>query len=433
MTTIAQVAQALQELLGARATELERTSGFVQRTSKLTGSAFLQTLVFGWLANPEATLEELSQVAVLLGVAITSQGLDQRFTPQAAEFLKQVLAAAVQAVVASEPMALPVLQRFAGVYLLDGTTVTLPEALAEVWDGGGCPAALKVQVGLEMRTGQLLGPLLQAARDQDRTTPLQEAELPVGALRLADLGYFDLQRLQSLSVQRAFWLTRLQAGTLVFTPDGQRQDLLALLEAQRSNTVDLSVEVGVKQRLSCRLIAQRVPAEVAEERRRKLRAAARHKGQTVSQQRLRLAGWTYYITNVPVELLSPAEALVLARVRWQIELLFKLWKSQGCIDHWRSAKPWRILCEVYAKLVAVLVQHWTLLLGCWMRVDHSLWKAARTIRHLALYLAAHFAEPLACEDALRTLARVLAAGCRINKRKTKPHTYQLLIALCEEA
>jgi hypothetical protein len=44
---------------------------------------FNQTLVFGFLANPQATLEELTQTAATLGVEISPQALDQRFTAAA--------------------------------------------------------------------------------------------------------------------------------------------------------------------------------------------------------------------------------------------------------------------------------------------------------------------------------------------------------------
>jgi IS4 transposase len=71
----------------------------------------------------------------------------------------------------------------------------------------------------------------------------------------------------------------------------------------------------------------------------------------VSAARLRLADWTILLTNVPPELPSVEEALVLARCRWQIELLWKLWKQHGKIDTWCSEKPYRILTEIYAKLL----------------------------------------------------------------------------------
>ena len=65
----------------------------------------MQTLVFGWLNNPEATLEELCQT-VALGIQITSQGLGNRFTPQESDCLGKMLEAAVGTVITNEPVAI---------------------------------------------------------------------------------------------------------------------------------------------------------------------------------------------------------------------------------------------------------------------------------------------------------------------------------------
>ncbi len=48
---------------------------------------------------------------------------------------------------------------------------------------------------------------------------------------------------------------------------------------------------------------------------------------------------------------------MLVRCRWQIELLWKLWKAHGKLDTWRSYKPKRILTEIYAKLLGLLITH----------------------------------------------------------------------------
>ena len=71
------------------------------------------------------------------------------------------------------------------------------------------------------------------------------------------------------------------------------------------------------------------------------------------------------LTNAPIELLSFSECFLLYGVRWQIELLFKLWKSHGKLGHSNSKNKWRILCELYCKLLAVMVQHWIFLTGLW--------------------------------------------------------------------
>jgi hypothetical protein len=313
----------------------------------------------------------------------------------------------------------------------------LPDALAEVWQGcGGSPphqtaAALKLQVRLDLRTGHLAGPQLQDGRASahDAARP---SVLPAGSLRLADLGYWSLDELEMLDTQQVFWLSRLHASTVVRDATGQRHDVLALLEAQQSATVDLPIRLGVVHRLPARLLAVKVPQEIADQRRRKLKAPARRKGQMVSAVRLALADWTIFVPNVPPDMLTVQEALILARTRWQSELLFKLWKSQGRSDASRSAKPWRVLCEVYAKLLAMVVQHWLFLVSCWRYPDRSLSKAAQPVRKHAFHLASTFGEAGHLQRTLPVIQRCLTAGCRMKRRKKAPNTYQLLLDLTHD-
>ncbi len=437
MTSIAHVAQALRTVLTRDATRAARTTRFVRRRSKLSGAKFVQTLVFGWLANPAATYEELAQTAATLGVRISPQGLEQRFSAAAAQCLERVVQAAVRQVITAAPGAIPLLERFTAVYLDDSTQIPLPAGLTAVWPGGGKgpraaaqPAALKLQVRLDWKRGQLQGPFLQAGRCGDRTSPTQQTSMPAGSLRLADLGYFALDVLQAITTQQAYWLTRLMAGTQVFDGQGQALELPTWLAAQAPAVVDTPVTLGVHHRLPARLLATRVPLAVANQRRRALHADARRRGQAVSQARLRLADWTLLVTNVPAECLSVHEALVMARVRWQIELVFKLWKSAGHLARSRSTQPWRVLCEVYAKLVGVLLQHWMLVTSLWAYPDRSAWKAAQTLRKHAWHVAVAFrAGRTALTAALHVVQRTLVAGCRLNKRKKGPATFQLLLAV----
>ena len=432
MNTVSQVAEAMSTVLNATSDAAGDQSGFVRRRSKLTGARFVQTLVFGWLKNPQASLEELTQTTAVLGVRVSPQALDQRFGPKAAAMLEQVLNAAVTQVIAAQPVAIPLLQRFGSVVLLDSSTVVLPDALAHIWSGNGSrtgqgSAALKFQVRLDLCTGALSGPLLQAGRCHDRTSPLQDAPLPPGSLRLADLGYFSLDLLRNMAHQGVFFLSRLQVQTLVFAQDGKGLDLPKVLRAQTSEPIDLGVCIGNKHQLPVRLLAAPVEPGVAQERRRKLKLEARRRCQPVSKKRLALADWTILVTNAPPELLSVEEALVLARARWQIELLFKLWKQHGQIDEWRTQKPWRILCEVYAKMLAMLIQHWLLLVSCWTYPDRSLVKGAQTVRSYVLMLASAMAGFIQMTAVLEVLRRTLCSGCRMNSRRRKPNTYQLLL------
>src|SRR5215469_3038122 len=220
MTTVPQLAQTLQTVFTTTADAAARTTGFVQRRSKLTGAAFVQALVFGWLANPHATIEALAQAAAAVGVAISPQGLDQRCTEAAATFLEEVLSAAVQAVVAADPVAIPLLRRFTAVVLPDCSTLVLPEALALWWPGCGgttsthTAAALKLGVRFDLCTGTLQGPLLVDGRTHESSTLVQTDPLPPGALRIAELGFFDLGVFADVAARGAYWLSRLHLPTM---------------------------------------------------------------------------------------------------------------------------------------------------------------------------------------------------------------------------
>jgi hypothetical protein len=398
----------------------------------------VQTLVFTYLADPDATLDQLTQTAAGLGVEISAAGLTQRFTQAAATFLQRVLAVAVQRVLAADPLAIPLLTQFAGVYLEDSTTIALPSALHELWRGCGNAtdhdaAALKLTLRVELLSGQVVGLALQDGRVHDRRAAHPVTSLPAASLYLADLGFFSLERLHQIAQQQAFFLSRLQAQTTVFTADGQRWDDLPLLLTTQGDQVDLPVTVGVRRRLPVRLIAVRAPQEAVDQRRRRLREEARRRGQMVSARQLALAAWTIFITNAPAERLALAAVWVVARARWQIELLFKLWKSHGRIDESRSGKRWRVICDVYAKLLAMVIQHWVVLIDLWGYPDRSLVKAAQTIQKYAVQLASGLWSQQRTRETLATIARCLTAGCRKNPRRKHPNTYQLLLALSEHA
>lgn len=106
----------MREGLTTTAATAAKATRFVQRTSSLGGATFSQTLVFGFLGHPRASLEALTQMAATLGVPITPQALDQRFTPAAASCLEQGLRAAIPRRIAADAVAMPLLERCTAVW-----------------------------------------------------------------------------------------------------------------------------------------------------------------------------------------------------------------------------------------------------------------------------------------------------------------------------
>jgi hypothetical protein len=268
---------------------------------------------------------------------------------------------------------------------------------------------------------------LHDGRESDRNATLDH-DLPAGAVRIVDLGYWELAALAALAQRGVYWLSRAHATTDIQTSDGRWWSLLELLQEQGHGPLDLAVRLGATAQVPARLLAMPVPEEIAAERRRRLIAEARDAGEPVSQLRLALARWAIYVTTIPPELLTLDEALILGRARWQIELLFKLWKSHGQIDLVRDVNPWRVLCELYGRLLSQIVQHWLFLISCWDDPARSLTKAAQTVRTHWICLATTIGHTAQLITAITTLARCIAAGCRMNPRKKKPNLYQRFLA-----
>jgi Transposase DDE domain. len=200
-----------------------------------------------------------------------------------------------------------------------------------------------------------------------------------------------------------YFVYRYKVGTAVFTETGEPLDLLQWL-AQVETVGDCRVWLGAQARVPVRVVAFRLSEASVNRARRRLYAYAGKKDGKPSQRALALADWVVLITHVPEELLSARAVWVLARVRWQVEIVFRVWTSCFRIDECRSRKVWRVLCELYAKLMGVVLWHWLLLVyrgGVW---DRSLYKASCAFRRLSTVLCVC----LRCGGRLRSLLGCLS-------------------------
>jgi hypothetical protein len=431
MRIVKRVAAAVQTVFTSLSREVGQSSGVIKRQRKFDASTLAQTLVFGFLQNPRAKDEDLARMAAVCGVPVTPQAIEQRFTWVLGRFLRELLEATVKEVIKAPPVLIPLLKKFNGVYVHDSSTIALPQEMAEHFPGcggDGSSAALKVQTRIELTAGQLSYIGFEPGRSPDQGSAIQEAQLPEGSLRLADLGYFALPTLVLLARMRVNWISRIQSSIAVFDAKGQPLDLQGWLQTNATHgPVEREVQLGVAERLTCRLIGFAAPPEIVARRRQQLYKDAARKGRVPSVERLAWCQWTVFVTNVPASILSAKEIIVLYRARWQIELLFKLWKSHGLVAALTSHKPARQAAEVFARLLAVIIQHWLLLASVWSYPDRSLVKAVAGIRAFVATVAASLKCKTRLIQILEMIGTSLVKTARMNKRKRKPNSYQLLL------
>jgi hypothetical protein len=429
--SVQSLAAALQTLLTDVAEEAAKASGFIRRRRKITGAGFVQSLVLGGMADPEAKLEDL---AAPLGV--TDQSLQERFNDKAVDCLCRVLTAAMGYLFEARPETIPLLRRFTAVAIDDSTTVALPAALAGEYpgcggsDGDAGRAGLKVLARLEAIAGRLELSEPEPAKASDRALLAASPPLPTGSLRLADLGFFDLERMAADTAAGVSWISRAPARLLVRRGDEPGRNLPEWLRRQGSDRIDTIVTVGGRTRLTCRLVAVRAPEEVVKRRLENLEKKQRKKGRKVSEAQRMLCEWTVMLTDLlDAERFTAEQLWILYRVRWQVELLFKRWKSGGGLGRSRGRKGPRVLCESLAKLLAALIKHWgTLLRGGPLCVVSAVRAAARV-----KWWASRLAEAIgsgALGAVERVLERLKADLDRLPKRpkRARKTTRQTLFA-----
>lgn len=422
----------LQMLLGEIGDLLGEASGFVQRQSKIGGNELIQILTLGCLENGSASLEGFCQVAQDLEIDISAPGLHQRLSMEAVELLRQVCQLWMGRTGASTEQGRAILRQFEAVHIVDSSRIQLPKSLAEDFPGSRNGATMKVQLVYEYHSGRIEALDLEGGRSPDQNCDLPQDLSEAGDLVLFDLGYFSQDRFAELEDAGVYFLSRLQSQVGLYEHDEPQHkvDLLDWLNhlPETLSAGEWDFRMGSRNKVPVRVVYYRLPQKVAQERRRKAKQQAKKNGTTCTQETLDRLDWLLFVTNLPDRLLTIEQVAILYRLRWQIEILFKVWKQEmdwGTMGQWRLA---RVLCQFYARCLALMLFH-RLLEKYQADFDWELsWqKALRTLKRKAQVLIeivrSHFR---GCLRFLKRLDSDFRRFARKTKRRKSLSTYALL-------
>jgi len=180
-----------------------------------------------------------------------------------------------------------------------------------------------------------------------------------GQLAVGDRGYSHPPGIGWVAMHGADVLVRVNRQALpLYDSAGERIDLMEWLRSMRGHDVcEREVVVRDKEHhreVRGRLVAMRLPAAQAEKARARLR---REHGGKVSDLDREAAAYVVLFTTVPTSRLDANRCVELYRLRWQIELLFKRWKSLCGFDRLPNYLDETITAWLYAKvLLALLMQ-----------------------------------------------------------------------------
>jgi len=176
-----------------------------------------------------------------------------------------------------------------------------------------------------------------------------------GELAVADRAYFTPIGIQHVLDAGADVLVRYRlSGVDLHAADGEKIDVLvAAAHLGVGETLDLDVRAKLPARMAPgRLVAYRLPDDAVERARERLR---REKGAELSERVSESAKYVLLFTTSDRERLDADRCLRGYRLRWQIELQFKRWKSLCGFDMLPNQRDDTTLAWLYTKVLLGLV------------------------------------------------------------------------------
>ncbi len=297
-------------------------------------------------------------------IGITKQGLDKRFNDKALDSFKHLIEKQLS-VKLDQSIEAGWLGSFNRVLIKDGTRFDLPEAFHDRLPGSGGSASKAgacLQFEYDLKSGSITDlSLTPANRPDARDAKEILGTVAKNDLILRDLGYYGFSAFKNIISKGVFFISRLCFSTVVFEKRKgkfQRLDfksIYAYLQEHQLSSIEKTVFVGVRVKIPVRLVIELLPEAVYEKRTRNNRKVEKKKGYQPSEEYLFMSRFNLFITNVAAEILPETVISQLYRMRWQIELIFKVWKSVIGIHHTRKMKYIRWMCLLYFKLLLMVI------------------------------------------------------------------------------
>ena len=351
---------------------------FIKRRGKVSAKSFLNLCTFlgedlcsSSLSNLCAKLESNEKIS------ISPQALSKRFNKEAVKYLEMVFHDALnfQNEITRNNEAL-LKSYFNRILIVDSTGFKLDDKHAANYKGCGIKSSVKVQLQYNLLNGQVIHCELEAGSVADaKYLGALENTIEKGDLSLKDLGYFKTENLKFIEEKEAFYISRLKVNTNVYRKEEiieygfkgkatKRErysliDIKALAEPlPEGQTIELNnIYIGStkKTRLKSRLILTKLTEECKrkkEIRNQDIKDRGAVKGLEENKWWLAI---NCYITNVSSAILSMEQIHMLYSLRWQVEIMLKIWKSLFKIHDVKKSGLERIQCFIYGRLIMILL------------------------------------------------------------------------------
>lgn len=359
--TITTFAEKLQYLFYGFSRIFSEESAFILRNRLLDIQHWLFTTL-EWVTQSNPTLGSLAALFDNQRISITKQALSKKFDMSCVNFLRKLLSEVLRTLVNSSNAKAPaLLSLFSNVFIADCTRIQLSQQTKDIFPGVGGnkenvnASELKIFLRIEASTGIIDQFLYDSGRTSDHAFYKQASPLPERSLELTDMGFLSQERMLYNQQNNIYYVCRIQSQSIIYY-NNQKYSISKFLQQQNGNDIDVHVLLG-KRKVPCRLIIRKVSEEVAKQKLANVTRKAQKTRRQVSQALVIVSKWQFYVTNIESDMCTLDEIITLYSVRWQIELIFKLWKKEMELNKSNGKTTPRVLCEKLLKMIHILLFH----------------------------------------------------------------------------
>ena len=355
--------------------QIARDTGFITRRGKIDASTFLS---FNSFLSDDICEQSLSTLCTRLSshynISLSPQALNERFNDDAVEYMKEVF----KTLMSKQNRILNNKFFFKRILINDSTIFSLSDRFSSEFKGvgGSAKSSIKVQLQYDLLSGDFLccEPVSGAINDATYISTI-EKNIKRGDLRLADLGYYKESYFKKIDADKAFYISKIKSTTSLYKKNPnpkrtKRGKIIKSSEYIRIDALDLikpladgetieikDIYIGSGKELKSRLIITKLSEDDKRKRNLKHEKVLKHERRQANE---RSSSWTElnaYITNIPEEIISNNQVHEIYSLRWQVEIMFKVWKSIFKISNTKNnknIKTQRFKCFLYGRLISIL-------------------------------------------------------------------------------
>ncbi len=356
-----------------------RKADFNQRKGGIPGYAFADSLIFSGSGFDKHSLNDMSGcLKIRHKIEVTRQGVDERFTEATIQFFKSTLSELIRKVITDMPH-IEEMSHYKTVRIKDSTSFQIPEHLAKYFPGSGGSASkamVRIQFEYDFKSGEVLDLSLHAFNVQDQTDSVNTLHtIKENELKISDLGYVNQKYLKAIVDKKAYYLNRSGANVGIYFKENKKMNKVNFVDLKKSMTKK-GISILDKtaflyegdDKFETRIIIELLPDDIVNERIRKMKKEAKKRKRNLSAEHIARACFNIFITNVSEAILPKEKVRELYCLRWQIELVFKTWKSFGELHKTKKMKYERFVSCLYARLIMLMLNwkiFWELALKKW--------------------------------------------------------------------